>query len=502
MDLQQLPGYLTMALPLLAYAAFLVVMHVGQRRLGALAALKVPLHLAALGLLLRVGAANLPTPWPARLLPYSEALIIFAGVVLIIRAVDAIGVGYLLARLQKRHVPHILRQGAILLADFIAALIVLRQYLNLDVTSLVATSAVVSFVVGLASQDLLGSVLAGLVIGVERPIAHGNWVNVNGMEGRVVDVTWRRTRIETRDGDFILLPNNVVMKDTVTNYTLPSPLHRVRVEVGAHYRHPPNQVKAAMIAAARQCPEVLAEPAPSVFLESFGDSSINYRLNAWTMDYGRQEAIRDEVNCLIWYQFQREGIEIPFPIRTLVAPPPEPSAHEQRQDQIERIVPLLLDSEVFQGVSAPDLLAVADRMNLLTFGAGEMLFNEGDHGDSLYLLAQGRAQVIKRTPEGGQALLATLEEGQCLGEMALLLGLPRTASVRLERDSRVVEIKADLFRELIRAHPSFLDHLSRLVDQRQRANQELAQALAQQKTADAAGGIGQILRKIKSALGL
>ncbi len=229
-----------------------------------------PLSLAA-PLMLVAGFLYLGLPacqpeLAAQALPYLRAAWYFGLASLAARLLDAALIGHLLIRVRGRSIPGILRSLFLILAHFLAALWVLRVQLDLDVTSLLATSAVVSFVVGLASQDLLGSILAGIVIGVERPISPGDWVRVDGVEGRVVDATWRRCRVMTRDGAFVLIPNATVMKGTVTNYTMPDRRHRLSVPLGVHYRHPPSQVKQALLEAAATCQAVLADPPPSIFL--------------------------------------------------------------------------------------------------------------------------------------------------------------------------------------------------------------------------------------------
>lgn len=503
MQWSELTTYLWLLLPVGIYGVVAVAVEVLQKRLPIIKTIKPAIHLIALGLGLRLAVLYfLPETWAKTIEPYSVALLVFAGLVLFIQLVEALTVGYLMGTLQKRNIPLVLRKAILLVAYFVVALIILHTYLDLDVTSLLATSAVVSFVVGMASQDLLGSILAGIALAIEKPIAKDNWVVIDGREGRVVDVTWRRTRIETRDGDFVLVPNALVMKDTIVNHTLPDRRHRLQIKVGVHYQHPPNYVKASMLRAAQASTDVLESPAPSVFLEDFDDSSITYRLNAWIDGMARIESIGDEVRTLIWYQFQRDGITIPFPIVTLHRKPAEPDAEQAAMARAERILPGLRASEIFAPLSPEALNQAAMGFKTAAYGAGEVLFHEGDAGSEFFLILSGRASVIAQVAGGAETRLASLGPGDCFGEMSLLLDQKRGATVRLEEDSELVVVQREVFTGLVADHPEFLEYLTKLVEERTKGNKEVMAMFAEQKAETPQGRMRAVLGRIKSVLGI
>jgi len=180
---------------------------------------------------------------------------------------------------------------------------------------LVTTSAVSAVVLGFALQDTLGNAFAGLAIQSEKPFHVGHWVTVGGHEGRVAEVTWRATKLRTKTGNFVILPNNFVSKEPIVNYSEPAAPVRIDVDVGATYLVAPNQVKAAMLEALRHSPRVLAVPAPEILLRAFADSAITYQARFWIDDYALDDQARDEVRTAIFYAFQRHNIEIPWPIQ-------------------------------------------------------------------------------------------------------------------------------------------------------------------------------------------
>jgi small-conductance mechanosensitive channel/CRP-like cAMP-binding protein len=492
--------YLGVLLGVLLYACFAWLLVPLRRRLGLVRSLRLPLHLLALAwafwLALRMG----PPQMHALMAPYSQALFIYAFVVLAIHLFDALAVGYILVAHKKLHIPSILRHMFLVATYFITALVVLRAKLELDVTSLVATSAVLSFVLGMASQDILGSLLSGLVLGLERPINPGDWVEVDGKEGRVVDVTWRRCQIVTRNGDFVLVPNNHVTSKTIVNYTKPTELHRITIPVGVDYRHPPSEVKDILAQAAARCPRVVADPAPSVYLWSFGDSSITYRVNAWTNDYGAFQEVLSDIQTNIWYALGRAGIEMPYPIRTLQwapAPAPAPTGERQRA----ALLPILRQVAFLGELPGAALEWVAEQSRLTLYGQGEIVFREGETGDTYYLVNTGQVRVLKDFGEGEQ-LLTTLGPGHGFGEMSLLLGQTRNATIKVDQDAELLEISAPVFRRLLEEHPEFLESISRLVEERDRDNAQLQALLAGSEEKGEEGRVRFIMRHIQAALGL
>lgn len=218
--------------------------------------------------------------------------------------------------------PPLLPTVAMWTAYVLTALIVLPLAApGLNVAPILATSAVTSLVLGLALQPILGNFFSGVVISVERPFRINDWIRYGDRDGRVVDITWRTTHLRTRDNDNLVIPNSKIADSEVLNYFYPHPLHLERIYVGVHYRTPPYRAKQAMLTAASRVEAVLEKPSPAVFLFDFGDSSITYELRAWIEDIAHKPKINNQIKSEIWEEFRRQGITIPFPIRTLEIEP-------------------------------------------------------------------------------------------------------------------------------------------------------------------------------------
>ena len=318
---------------------------------------------------------------------------------------------------------------------------------------LLATSAVSAVVIGFALQDTLGNAFAGLAIQSEKPFHVGHWIRVGEFEGRVAEVTWRATKLRTKSGNFVVVPNNIVSKEAITNYSEPAAPTRIDVEVGASYLTAPSVVKAAMQEAVGNSPRALKAPAPDIMLVRFDNSSIAYRLRFWIEDYERDEAARDEVRTAIYYAFARHGIDIPWPIQVEYSKQwVEPDTTARQRDR-ER---LLAGVDLFASLTEDQRRELAAATSDKVFGHGEAIVRQDQPGHSMFVVGAGLA-VVTLDPQGHE--VAVIEPGGYFGEMSLLTGEPRTATVVARGDTHVLEIDADLFRRLGATNPDAIEQI-------------------------------------------
>lgn len=336
--------------------------------------------------------------------------------------------------------------------DFIViGLVVLAATLISD--RLIATSAVSAVVIGFALQDTLGNAFAGLAIQSEKPFHIGHWIRVGEFEGRVAEVTWRATKLRTKAGNFVILPNNLVSKEAITNYSEPVAPTRIQVEVGVTYDAPPNQVKDVIGGALANCNRVLPAPAPDVLLVSFDSSAITYRARFWIEDYERDESARDQVRTAIFYALQRHGLEIPYPVQV------EYSKEWRQPDEAAQIAErerLLAGIDFLASLEEQHRRTVAASTTTRVYGDGEAIVREGAPGQSMFAICSGKVVV---TLEPGDRQVATLDAGDYFGEMSLLTGEPRTATVTAVGDTTVLELHADIFREIGAVNPAQIEKI-------------------------------------------
>jgi potassium efflux system protein len=190
--------------------------------------------------------------------------------------------------------------------------------MGLRLDALLAASAVVAVGIGFGLQNIAQNFVSGLILLVERPVRHGDFVRVGGGTlGTVDDIGLRATHIITRDEVTIIVPNSALVTAEVVNHSRPTTNLRIRVGVGVAYASDAERVKGVLLDVARKVPAVLANPAPEVRLEDFGESAMMFALLCW-IEHARDDLrISSALRFAIDAAFRREGIVIPFPQREL-----------------------------------------------------------------------------------------------------------------------------------------------------------------------------------------
>jgi small-conductance mechanosensitive channel len=336
-------------------------------------------------------------------------------------------------------------------AIVIGILLVVATFVFQD--KLLTTSAVGAVVVGFALQDTLGNAFAGLGIQSEKPFRVGHWIRVGDFEGRVSEITWRATKLRTKAGNFVVVPNNIIAKEAITNYSEPVAPTRIEVEVGASYLSTPADVKAGVMDALSQVRRVLKSPAPDVLLLAFDGSAITYRVRFWIADYELDDEVKDGVRTAIYYAFARRGIEIPWPIEVGYErewPEPDPAT---KQAQRERA---LAGVDLFARLTDDQRRHIAAASAIRMFGDGETIVRQGEPGQSMFVICAGRASVVLE-PE--RTAVAQIDAGGYFGEMSLLTGAERSASVLAVGDTSVLELDAAVFRALGAADPHAVEQI-------------------------------------------
>lgn len=345
---------------------------------------------------------------------------------------------------------------------------------------LLTTSAVGAVVVGFALQDTLGNLFSGLAIQIEKPFRVGHWIAIGEREGQVQEITWRATKLRTKAGQFLVVPNGIISKEAILNYSEPTVPTRLHIDVGTSYLTPPNEVKAAVAEALANCPLVLATPPPSTLLEEFGASALTFRVWFWIGDYALELEARDQVRSNIWYTFRRKNIEIPWPIQIEYSREELPLRSE---GDVLSAAARLAAIDLFDTLPAESRLALSRTAEEHIFAAGEAIVRQDETGNSMYVVLSGRVRVVLE-PSGHE--VAVIEPGGFFGEMSMLTGEPRTATVRAISDVRLLEIPAERFREVALERAGLVDHISGVVAARRTGLDHAREAAASAPTAVAA----------------
>jgi len=341
---------------------------------------------------------------------------------------------------------------------------------------LIATSTVVSVIIGLALQDTLGNFFAGLSIHIEQPFHILDAIRIGDMIGRVEAVSWRTTTIRTNNNTTVIFPNSRVARDPLEVYRFNN-LNRRVLHVPAPYRVAPQRVIALIRETVASIPNVASEKTPVVRMGDFADSSIIYEVLYWTKDYMWVPDIDAQIRQHVWYIYRRGEIEIPFPVRHVLLEQQEPEVSHQEADYDQVIESV----EVFAPLSAEEKEAVARSAIRSVYAPGELILRRGDPGDSMFVIYRGNVQVRLPSRDGNPQQVAELKAGNFFGEMALLTGEPRNADVITVSEVETLEIRKAVLQQLLDNNTALAEALSRTISERQVRLDEYARAMPEEE---------------------
>ena len=346
--------------------------------------------------------------------------------------------------------PRLMRE-VVTLGVYLALGAILLRSFGIEVTGIVATSAVITVVVGLALQQTLGNLLAGLALAWEQRLPMGTWVEIDGRVGMIEQTGWRSLLIRTRLGERLLVPNADVGAARITLLGSEQRPAAVAIRLGVAYGVPPDAAKKVFATVARGIPGVLTEPRPRILTSEWADSAIVYECRLWTRTPWAREDLTDQFLTRAHQALARAGMEIPFPQRTLHRAPRRVSTDtaDQRLRAIER-------SSIFGEIPVEKLAAMADSSRILRFAPGEAVVTAGEESTAIYLVKTGNATI-----ELNQREVARMQPGDVFGEIAFLTGSIRTATVRAADSAlEVVELDEESLRSLLENETELAEELA------------------------------------------
>ncbi len=424
---------------------------------------KIPFGLVKIALVLflidHIIITQIANPSLDRFFDVASTLALYLG---ILRAIVYVIVDFIVVGRRGVRVPAITSDLVLGIVWFLAIMVILRQKLNFDLASLITTSAILTAVVGFALQDTLGNLFAGLAIQAEKPYQLGDWVRLSEYTGRVDGISWKSTKIVTTTRQTIYIPNSAISKTAIFNYSQPTPEYVATMDVGISYDNPPNQVRRILLDVMGQHPQILHERQSEVYIKTYADSSILYQLRFWVNNYATENRIKSDLQYHIWYRFRREGIKIPFPTRELI----------QTQPKVQVTAPSVIE-EILESVDLLSPLDEASRKTLATrvhtqlFGAQEEIIRQGAAGNSLYVILYGQCRIYVATPEEALKPVAVLKQGDLFGEMSLMTGEDRSATVIAEEETKCLVICKDDVKDILLSKPEIAKDLSQLLAERQ-----------------------------------
>ncbi len=389
------------------------------------------------------------------------AIIFMVGTLLFNGVAPRIGLG-----------PSRILQDVLIAGSAVVALFSLASHAGLNLSGLVATSAVLTAVIGLAFQDTLGNVVGGLAVQLDKSIKLGDWIKVGDVSGRVTEIRWRYTAIETRNWETMIVPNSVLVKNQVLvlgRRTAQPLLWRRWVWFNVDFRYSPPEVIESVNAALDSAPieNVASEPAAHCILMDLHESYGRYAVRYWLMDLARDDPTDSVVRTRIYFALRRSGIPLSMPAHALFVTSETSERRAQKsRAEIEQRMSALARVDLFNGLSQQEREHLAEGLKFTPFTRGETITRQGKEAHWLYIIVKGEAVVKVSGKDGPDREVARLRPGDFFGEMSLLTGAPRSATVIAETNVECFRLDRVIFQELLESRPEIAEHVAEVLARR------------------------------------
>jgi CRP-like cAMP-binding protein len=408
--------------------------------------------------------------------------------------------------------PPSLAEDLTVAAGYVAWALLRLSHNGVEPTSIVATSAVITGIVAFSLQETLANIFGGAALQLEDSIHLDDWIKVDDVVGRVVDIGWHSTLVETRNWETVVIPNAVLLraKFTILGKRGGAPRQWRRwVWFAAPYAVPPRRVIEVVEGALRRAviPNVAAEPPPNCVAMEFGDSWVRYAVRYWLTDLAVDDPTDSAVRAHVHAAFRRAGLHFPFPEGTLhVIKEGEKQEARHRHLDLERRMRALQSVDLFASLHDSERTQLAGHMTFAPFLAGETITRQGDVAHWLYVLVDGEARVVYEADGGERRVIGTIRGGtkdSFFGEIGMLTGAPRSSSVVALNDVECFRLDKEGFQLVLQQRPAIAEEISTIMALRRSglaATQDALGEEARRRELDA--DRGELLGRIRRFFGL
>jgi small-conductance mechanosensitive channel/CRP-like cAMP-binding protein len=328
-----------------------------------------------------------------------------------------------------------------------AVLVVLISVLALPIGGLLATSGVLAIVLGLALQNTLADVFAGISFGIEAPFNVGDRISLGDKtEGTVVQMNWRSIRILTDGDDVAIVPNSVVAKSDIVNRSSPTRVRSASVELSCPATSIPERVIDALKQATLLCPTILPAPLSSAVLTRLGSRESRYRVTFSVSDTEQLSTTKDQLLRHARQQLYYSGLYFPRAAQDMRTP------DDDAGQALHPALPLLQDVILFEALEAGQLAELAAHVSPRSLEPGEVLFVQGGAEATLFIVVSGILQISQHTESSGQQTLGFIGAGDYIGEVSLLTGAPYAATATARTHCKLYGLDCNVIKRLLAAN--------------------------------------------------
>jgi small-conductance mechanosensitive channel len=412
---------------------------------------------------------------------------------------------WLVARRLNAQPPKIVRDIAEGVLIIVALLVALRTA-GVDPSALVTTSALLTAIVGLSLQDTLGNLFAGLSLQAQQSFNVGEWIQIDkeGQQlGQVVEVNWRATKLRTSDNAELVIPNGQLARSVIVNHSRPTRPVRRSITISVPYEFPTRTVHELILRALANLPGVESKPEPVVQTARFADFGIDYLVRYFIAEFDRRDTIDATVRDRLWYALNRSSIPITTPNHRVQMEQLSGEAQRTAQDRsLQARARAIRSIDFLKDLPDNAIQKLAEGARSELYEPGEVVVRQGDSGDELYLCLSGEL-VVLHTPEGGaRREVARLSHGGMFGELSLMTGAPRTASVQAVSPCELLTIGKQAFSEILAENPSLAELITQRLAERQAALLALEKMSPEERRSSVEVQSGALLKRVREFFAL
>ena len=424
----------------------------------------------------------------------------------------------------ERNFPSILRFLVITILLAMPCLLFLSKGYQVPLTAALATSGLITAIIGLALQGNLSNVVSGIFLNLEKPFEKNDWITVDGQLGQVKNISWRTTNLISIDNMEIAIPNDKLAQATVINLARNDPNFSsggfvTYDPIVVHPRHNPENIMALL-------KDALAKAVPADKRSFFGytdvwfggakDGGLEFWIAYDCLDRALLFSQRSSIMMSINYVLTKAGVTMSLGhIFQTIKPDASLSAiqdYSQDEQTYDKLYApehnIYLESQkaeywfrrvdLFEALDDNECALLSSAATKRHFRAGEVIIEQGARGSSMFLIVEGVVQVSVENDDSDEAVVGNLTIGEVFGEMSLLTGARRAATVMAKRPTVLFEINKAIFSEILKKNDAVVESLSQILASRQQELAAIKNAIG--NAGDTGDGQKGILQAIKNSI--
>ena len=335
----------------------------------------------------------------------------------------------------------------------IAIIAALAYVLDLPVKGVLATSGALAIIVGLALQSTLSDVFSGIVLNTTKPYQLDDWISIDGTEGRVTDIDWRATRLQTSQGSMAVIPNSLAAKAKIINFSRPTDMFGVSISLQLSPHARPQKIIDALERAMQGCRYLLDKPAPCVALKGSSAAGVEYEISGFVASMEHKRMVRNLLFDLAFRHLQASGVSLLS------------SVESNAPAGLSRPLALLDSSSIFSTLRQEEKDTFSQNMKLQNFRAGELILPAGEVSDHLFII-ESDVVSVELSRDGVRFESGRMGPGEVIGEGGILSDTALPADFTAKTFCSLYRIEKDYLKPCLDARHDISEAMTALLDYR------------------------------------